>query len=107
MQEGGLSCLTNSAPVYEPKWGGGGDGGGGCGVSANKYSCADGAQIIFGDLIPYLTYQCKDPSEIKKSPLCYLRNKSRSSDIKSGVLKAKTYEVSGSAEILNIFYTKI
>jgi len=30
--------------------------GGGCGVSANKYSCAHGAQINFGDLSPYLTY---------------------------------------------------
>jgi hypothetical protein len=28
---------------------------GGCGVSANKYSCAHGAQINFGD---YLTYGC-------------------------------------------------
>ncbi len=41
-----LSWLTNSALVYEPKCGGGG----GCGVSANEYSCAHGAQIIFGDL---------------------------------------------------------
>ncbi len=31
-------------------------GGGGCGVSANKYSCAHGAQINFGDPTPYLTY---------------------------------------------------
>ncbi len=31
-------------------------GGGGCGVSANDYSCAHGAQINFGDLTPYLTY---------------------------------------------------
>ncbi len=31
-------------------------GGGGCGVSANEYSCADGAQINFGDPTPYLTY---------------------------------------------------
>ena len=28
----------------------------GCGVSANGFSCAHGAQINFGDLIPYLTY---------------------------------------------------
>jgi hypothetical protein len=27
-----------------------------CGVSANEYSCAHEAQINFGDLIPYLTY---------------------------------------------------
>ncbi len=31
-------------------------GGGGCGVSANEFSCAHGAQISFGDLTPYLTY---------------------------------------------------
>jgi hypothetical protein len=30
--------------------------GGGCGVSDNEYCCAHGAQIIFGDLTPYLTY---------------------------------------------------
>jgi hypothetical protein len=33
-----------------------GEGGGGCGVSANEYSCANGAQINFRDLTPYLTY---------------------------------------------------
>ncbi len=33
-----------------------GVGGGGCGVSANEYSCSHGAQIIFGDLAPYLTF---------------------------------------------------
>jgi hypothetical protein len=31
-------------------------GGGGCGISANEYSCAHGAQINFGDLTSYLTY---------------------------------------------------
>ncbi len=36
-----LSWLTNIALIYEPKceW----RGGGGCGVSANEYSCAHGA----------------------------------------------------------------
>jgi hypothetical protein len=29
---------------------------GGCGVSANEYSCTHGAQINLGDLTPYLTY---------------------------------------------------
>jgi hypothetical protein len=29
-------------------------GGGGCGASANEYSCAHGAQINFGDLTPNL-----------------------------------------------------
>jgi hypothetical protein len=47
-----LSRLTNGALVYEPKCGG--RGGGGCGVSANEYSCAHGAQINFQT--PYLTY---------------------------------------------------
>ncbi len=46
-----LSWMTNSALVYEPKWGGGG-----CGFSANEYSYALGAQTNFGDLTPYLTY---------------------------------------------------
>jgi hypothetical protein len=45
------SWLTNSALVYEPKYGGGG---GDCVVSAHEYSCAHGAQIYFGDLTPYL-----------------------------------------------------
>jgi hypothetical protein len=31
-------------------------GGGGWGVSANEYSCEQGAQINFRDLTPYLTY---------------------------------------------------
>ncbi len=30
-------------------------GGGGCDVSVDEYSCTHGAQINFGDLIPYLT----------------------------------------------------
>jgi hypothetical protein len=34
----------------------GGGGEGGCGVSANAYSCEHGARINFGDLTPYLTY---------------------------------------------------
>ncbi len=50
-----LSWLTNRALVYEPECGGGGDGG--VSASANEYSCAQGAQINFGDLIPYLTYE--------------------------------------------------
>ncbi len=48
-----LSWLTNGALVYEPKYG---RRGGGCGVSANDYSCTLWAQINFGDLAPYLTY---------------------------------------------------
>ncbi len=46
-----LSWLTNSALVFEPKCG---RGGGGCGVSANEYSCAHRAQINLGDLTPHL-----------------------------------------------------
>jgi hypothetical protein len=42
------------APSYtSPNAGGGGYE---CGVSANEYSCAHGAQINFGDLTPFLTY---------------------------------------------------
>ncbi len=41
--------------LYEPKCGGGGS----CGVLVNEYSCAHGAQINFGDLTPYLTYDCQ------------------------------------------------
>ncbi len=44
-----LGCPT--APLYEPKYEGGD-----WGVSANEYSCVRGAQINFGDLPPYLTY---------------------------------------------------
>ena len=33
-----------------------GEGGGGYGVSANEYSCAQGAQINSGDLTPYFNY---------------------------------------------------
>jgi hypothetical protein len=50
-----LSLLTNSALVHEPKCGVCG-GEGGCGVSANEYSCVHGAQINCGDLTPYLIY---------------------------------------------------
>ncbi len=39
-----LSILADQY-MYEPR-----GGGGGCGVSANEYSCANGAQINFGDL---------------------------------------------------------
>ncbi len=42
------SCMSPNA----------GRGGGGCGVSANEYSCAHGEQINFEDLTPYLTYNC-------------------------------------------------
>jgi hypothetical protein len=34
-------------------------GGWGCGVLANVYNCAHGAQINFGDIILYLTYAMK------------------------------------------------
>jgi hypothetical protein len=48
-----LSWMTNSALVqylsFEPNCGGGG-----CGASANEYSCAHGAPINFGDLTSYL-----------------------------------------------------
>ncbi len=45
------------APSYmSQNAGGGGRGLLRCGVSANEYSCAHGAQINFGDLTSYLTY---------------------------------------------------
>ncbi len=55
----GLSWLTNSALVYEPKCGGRGGGGEG-GVAVAGLSqwvwLYTGAQINFGDLTPYLIY---------------------------------------------------
>ncbi len=43
------------APLYmSPN--AGGRGGGTCGISVNDYSCTHGAQINFGDLTLYLTY---------------------------------------------------
>ncbi len=53
-----LSGLTNSALVYEPKWGGGA-----CGA-ANEYSCA------LGDLTPCLTYACSSAEVPHKSRFC-------------------------------------
>jgi hypothetical protein len=38
------------------------EGGGGCGVSANEYSCAHGAQMKFRDLAPYFTYVVDTPT---------------------------------------------
>jgi hypothetical protein len=35
-----------------------------CGVSANEYSCAHGAQINFGDLTPYLIYGIRRYSKL-------------------------------------------
>jgi hypothetical protein len=37
----------------------------GCGVSANEYSCEQGAQKNFGDLTPYLTDD--PPSSLQRS----------------------------------------
>jgi hypothetical protein len=55
-------------------------GGGVCGVSASEYSCANGAQINFGDLTPYLTYDQKEGGGTKnneylvmKAALVYLQ----------------------------------
>ncbi len=39
-----------------------------CGVSANEYNCAHGAQINFGDLTLYLTY-----GQISSRNLCMAR----------------------------------
>jgi hypothetical protein len=45
-----------------------GEGGsGGCGVTANEYSCAHGSQINFKDLTPYLTYDwCRTVKTVKR-----------------------------------------
>ncbi len=52
----GLSLLTNSALVYEPKcWGMGVAGSQPMSTSVHN---AHGAQTNFGDLTPYLTYDC-------------------------------------------------
>jgi hypothetical protein len=48
----------NCALVYEPK----NPNAGGGRISANKYSCAHGAQINFGDLTLVLTYAEYKPS---------------------------------------------
>jgi hypothetical protein len=45
----------------------------GGGVSANEYSCTHGAQINFGDLTPYLTYD-DSGSALKFYRLLYLPN---------------------------------
>jgi hypothetical protein len=50
------------ALVDEPKCGGWGWG---CGVPANEYSCAHGAQINFGDPASYLTYGLSQSIERK------------------------------------------
>ncbi len=39
-----------------------GEGRGVCGVSVNEYSCAHGAQINFGYLTPYSTYDFRGPA---------------------------------------------
>ncbi len=52
-------------------------GGGGCGVSANAYSCAHGARINFGDLIIYLTFGCSHGhrGKMKKDIIfCFYKN---------------------------------
>ncbi len=41
-------------------------GGGGCGVSANEYSCAHGAQINFGDQTPSLPYDIHHEENTKE-----------------------------------------
>ncbi len=53
-----LSWLSNSAlvRVYEHKSRGGGGGCGGFSANEYPYRCAHGAQINFGELTPYLTY---------------------------------------------------
>ncbi len=71
-----LSLLTNSALVYVPKCGGRGRG---CRVSANEYSCAHGAQINFGDLTPYLTYDINPFKHV----YCRIDKLTKNSEMKS------------------------
>jgi hypothetical protein len=57
--------------------------GGGCGVSANDYSCAQlGAQINFGDLTPYLTYD-RDKELRSRTPVQYWNNMSHGQNLSS------------------------
>jgi hypothetical protein len=56
------SILTDL--VYEPKCGV--RGGGGCGLSANEYSYAYGAQRNFGDQTPYLTYGREEKQSVPR-----------------------------------------
>ncbi len=57
------------ADQYRPRiWAQMRDGGEGCGVSANEYSCAHGAQKNYGDLTPYLTYD----RNLEWKPIAYL-----------------------------------
>jgi hypothetical protein len=44
--------------------------GGGWGVSANEYSCARGAQINFGNVTPYLTYNDTPSARQISKPGC-------------------------------------
>jgi hypothetical protein len=60
------------------------------GVSANEYSCAHGAQINFGDLTPYLTYDCTFLSaclEQEKKALLFNQRESDSGHIRPGKVK--------------------
>ncbi len=68
-----LSWLTNSALVYEPNCEGRGWG---CGVSANEYNCAHGAQINFGELTPCLTYAEMEPGEFTRKKVFVKLNRS-------------------------------
>ncbi len=61
-----LSWLTNCALVYEPKCGGG------CGGVSAKYSSAHGAQINFGVLTLYLSYDFDACPGIKERHHCRL-----------------------------------
>jgi Ca2+-dependent lipid-binding protein len=46
----------------------------GCGVAANKYSCAQEVQINFEDLTPYLTYAYIIQQSVKW-PVCLLQGR--------------------------------
>jgi hypothetical protein len=79
-------------------------GGGDFGVSANEYSCALGAQIKFGDLTPYLTY---DWLATKQKLPIRLRKKKKFSLIHPNVLPLSLLKRAYKILLLNNHVKKI
>ncbi len=91
-----LSWLTNSCLVQymSPTAGGGG----GCGVSANEYSCAHLAQINFEDLTPYLPYKYSPTTSHTSTFLTAIFHQSL---ISIPLVNKYTVELTQSLEFLN------
>jgi hypothetical protein len=85
-----LSWLTNSALVYEPKCRGRGLGGE-LWCLSQWIQLYTGAQINFGDLIPYLTYGTTFPS--KRTTNVYWQNLCVNVVCRSMVQKARIIEI--------------